>query len=78
MLFTNKNDFKNTSEVYRILTALEVAHAKQDGFSASILLTQLEQKNIKIIADNACNLPADEYNDYSETTEEITWKTELN
>jgi hypothetical protein len=53
-IFNNKEDFKDRPEVYKMLTALEVAHAKQDEFSAAVLLTRLKQKNINIVAENAC------------------------
>jgi len=53
-LFNNKDDFKDRPEVYRILTALEVAHAKQDELSASILLTRLAQYGIKLVEENTC------------------------
>ena len=53
-VFINKDDFKDRPEVYKMLTALEVAHAKQDEFSAAVLLTRLKQKNIDIVAENAC------------------------
>ena len=46
-LFTNKEDFKNNEQVYKLLTALETAHKNKDEFSASILLTRLA--NIGII-----------------------------
>jgi hypothetical protein len=40
--------------VYKLLTALETAHAKQDELSAAILLTRLAQHGIKLVQENAC------------------------
>lgn len=52
-IFTNKEDFKDRPEVCKLLTALDTAHAKQDAFSASVLLTRLAQHGIKL-QENAC------------------------
>jgi hypothetical protein len=60
MLFTNKEDFKNNAKVYTILTALETAHANKDHFSASILLTRLENENITLSDNIACDKPENE------------------
>lgn len=54
-IFTNKQNFADRPEIMRILEALEVAHAKQDELSASILLTRLSQYNIKLEAESSCN-----------------------
>ena len=54
MLFKNKEDYKDNSQVYNILTALEIAHTKQDRFTASLLLTRLAHLGIKIVAENDC------------------------
>lgn len=51
-IFKNKEKFADKTEIYNILTALEIAHEKQDALSCAILLTRLEQKNIKIIVDS--------------------------
>ena len=50
-MLNNKENFKDRPEIYNLLTALETAHQKQDELALSIVLTQLEQKNIKIIVD---------------------------
>jgi hypothetical protein len=51
-MLKNKENFKDNEEVYKMLVELENAHRSQDLFKASILLTRLEQKNIKIIIDS--------------------------
>ena len=51
-IFTNKEKFEDNFEVYELLTKLEKAHKNQDELACAILLTQLGQKNIKIVVDS--------------------------
>jgi hypothetical protein len=50
-IFTNKQDFEENFEVLELLNKLEKAHKAQDELACAILLTQLSQKNIKIVVD---------------------------
>lgn len=50
-IFKNKEQFENQPEIIDILNRLEKAHKEQDELACAILLTKLNQKNIKIIID---------------------------
>lgn len=50
-ILLNKENFKENKEIYKLLTLLENAHRNNDDFAASVLLTRLELKNIKIVLD---------------------------
>lgn len=50
-IFTNKKDFEENFEVLELLNKLEKAHKAQDELACAILLTKLDQKNIKLIVD---------------------------